>query len=116
LIIKKEEYFYRKYKCNICNTTHEIKINVNIIEDHMNYPFPYVFLHGELKNILTTLYIDKDFQIRGVDVHKLQTNENLFSKDHVLKITEELTKEIQRLNEENMRLTEELKKLKNKSI
>jgi len=107
-MFKNKNFDVKHYRCRVCNEIHEIKLNKNIIEGKVKFPFPHVFLHGELKNILTTLYIDKDLEIRGADTTELKTEDGLFSKDQVLEITQELMKEIERLTEENLRLCEEL--------
>ncbi len=93
----------RDYYCRICDQMHQIKINKNLVKSQSKFPFPFIFLHGDLKNLLTTLYIDKEIQIRGVDVHEL-SDDNIFSKDQVIKITTTLVAEIERLQRENARL------------
>lgn len=106
-----DKFIVREYQCIICNEIHQIKLNKDLKRGQKQFPFPYFFLHGDLKNILTTLYIDKNFEIRGVDVHEL-THEDLFSKDQVKSITNTLIEEIERLRLENSKLREELKRLK----
>ena len=105
-----EEDIIRHHYCSICNETHEVKLSNNLSKAHSRFPFPYIFLHGDLRNILTTLYIDENFEIRGSDVYKL-TDEDLFSKTQVIMITSTLMEEIERLKEENMKLTDKLKTL-----
>ena len=108
---EEKDYFTRKYYCRICNEDHLIMLSKNMINEQEKYPFSFIFLHGELKNILTILYIDKEGQIRGVDVNKLK-DDDLFSKDHVVSITTKLIEEIESLREENEYLKEEIHKLK----
>ena len=103
-----DNFFVREYQCIICNEIHQIKLNKDLKRGQKQFPFPYFFLHGDLKNILTTLYIDKNFEIRGVDVHEL-THEDLFSKDQVKSITNTLIEEIERLRLENSKLRKNLK-------
>lgn len=103
------DYILRSYHCSICNTTHEISLKKKIREKQSKFPFSYFYLHGELKNILTTLYLDKQLEIRGVDVHKL-TDDDIFSKDHLLSITSTLVKEIEGLRNENEYLQSKLKR------
>lgn len=110
---KSNNFVIKRYLCKICNETHDIKLDKNICKGHSRFPFPKVFLHGELKNILTTLYIDQDLRIRGVDVYKL-ADDDLFSKEQATIITKTLMMEIERLTEENIKLSEENKKLKKK--
>lgn len=108
---KKSNFILKKYSCRICNEVHEIKLDRNLFENITNFPFSHVFLHGDLRNILTTLYLDKNFEIRGVDVHKL-SEDDIFSKDQVIAITDTLMEELETLREENKRLIGEIKKLK----
>lgn len=90
---EKDNFIVKEYQCNIFNEVHQIKLDKDLKKGQKRFPFPYFFLHGALKNILTTLYIDKNFEIRGVDVHEL-THEDLFSKDQARSITNTLIEEI----------------------
>ncbi len=103
------DYIQRSYHCRVCNTTHEISLQKKIRDNQSKFPFSYFFLHGELKNILTTLYLDKQLEIRGVDVQQL-TDDDIFSKDQVVSITSILVKEIEELRKENEELRSKLKK------
>ena len=106
-----KDYFLKQYYCRICDKEHVIKLRRNITEGRERYPFSYIFLHGDLKNILTTLYIDKDAQIRGVDVQEL-TDDDIFSKEQVVSITKKMINEIERLRRENTILLDENNDLK----
>ncbi len=106
---EKSEFIVRHYHCRVCDTTHEISIPKKISEKQSKFPFSYFFLHGELKNLLTTLYLDRHLQIRGVEVHQL-TDDDIFSKDHLLTITSTLVKEIEELRKENEELQSKLRK------
>jgi len=108
-VTNEDDYVVRQYHCRICKTTHKINLQKNISENQSKFPFSYFYLHGELKNILTTLYLDKHLEIRGVDVHKL-TDDDIFSKDHLLSITSTLVQEIEELRNENEELRLKLKK------
>lgn len=103
----------REYYCRVCDDMHIIKLSNKMIKKHDKFPFPYIFLHGELKNFITTLYIDKDLQIRGVDVHQL-SDDDIFSKDQVMTITNTLVTEIERLQRENANLVNNINELKKK--
>ncbi|HUW90921.1 MAG TPA: hypothetical protein VMV43_10470 [Candidatus Nanopelagicaceae bacterium] len=103
------EKVLRSYHCRVCDTTHKVSLQKKIIENQSKFPFSYFFLHGELKNILTTLYLDRHLEIRGVDVQKL-TDDDIFSKDQVVSITSTLVKEIEELRNENEELRLKLKK------
>lgn len=60
-------YFLISYKCSVCQSSHNVKINRKIIEGADSYPVSYLFTHGDPK-IFTTLYIDASFRIRGAEV------------------------------------------------
>ena len=105
------DFITRNYYCRICNITHEIKLRKNLTEKQSKFPFSYSFLHGELKNILTILYLDKNLEVRGVDVQQLRDDE-LFSKEQVISISSTLMEEIERLRTENEKLQKELTKIK----
>ncbi|MHA1149694.1 MAG: hypothetical protein ACTSR8_15775 [Promethearchaeota archaeon] len=103
----------RKYFCKICAKNHEIELNPNLTEERQSFPFPYVFLHGELKDLLTILYLDRDLEIRSAEVQNLSIDDdNVFSKDQTICIAENLMKELERLRKENEHLQLELDKLK----
>ncbi len=108
-----DEFVTKLYHCRICNNTHKTKLRKDLYKRHAKFPFSYSFLHGELKNILTTLYLDKNLEIRGVDVQQL-SDDDLFSKDQVVSISSTLMEEIERLREENDKLQVELLNLKEK--
>ena len=103
------DYIQRSYYFNVCGTTHEISLQKKISEKQSKFPFSHFFLHGELKNILTTFYLDKHLEIRGVDVQKL-TDDDIFSKDQVVSITSPLVREIEELRKENEELQLKLRK------
>jgi hypothetical protein len=104
----------RSYTCNICNEVHKVKLKKSLIKNRSQFPMPYVFLHGTLKNILTTLYLDKNLEIRAVEVQELK-DDDIFSKDQVIQITATLMEEIERLRDENSKLAKEINKIKKNS-
>ena len=106
-----DEYLLKSYFCRMCDTTHKIKLDKKKCMKQLKFPFPYIFLHGESKNLLTTLYLDKDLQIRGVDVQELG-DDDIFSKEQVISIINTLMKEIETLRRENRKMFEELEKIK----
>ncbi len=114
-----EDVLLKYYRCNICNSTHEVYIKKSILEGQSKYPFPYVFLHdsmvnGDIQELLTILYIDRSGKVRGTEIQKLGDN-NLFSKEQVINIVKPLVEEIERLQEDHSKLTKEIDKLKLKS-
>lgn len=110
---KNTQALIKQYYCKKCNRTHQVKISDDLIHGQTNFPVPYIFLHGDLRNFLTTLYLDKHLQIRGVEVHEL-SDDDIFSKDHVLKLTNTLIKEIERLRKENAKMSKTIFDLNNK--
>ena len=108
---KINNFVLRNYECKICNKTHQIRLGVDIHEGREKFPFPYIFLHGKLRNILTILYIDKDLQVRAVEVYEL-SEEDIFSKEQVMTITKKLINEIERLRVEVKSLHEQISELK----
>jgi hypothetical protein len=115
MIENSRNFIMKKYACNICNEIHEIKLNKKLIEHQTQFPIPYIFLHGPLKNLLTTIYIDKNFEIRSVDVHELN-EDDIFSKEQVISIISTLMEEIERLRDENSKLIEQFKKLNKEKL
>ena len=110
---KNDDFVTKQFHCVICNATHEIQLRKKLTEKRTKFPFSHLFLHGELKNILTTLYLDKHLEVRGVDVQKLR-DDDLFSKEQVTSILSTLMEEFERLRKENEKLQKELTKLKKK--
>lgn len=106
----------RTFKCSFCKTVHEITLNRKLAEGRTRFPFAHIYLHGELKDILTILYIDKDLEIRGVELERLAiTDENIVSKEHMLDIIEKLVKEIEELREDFNKVFSENQELKKNS-
>ncbi len=104
---KENGYLNKNYFCCVCNEEHVIKLSKSLVKNREKFPFSYSFLHGQLKNILTTLYLDKSLEIRAVDVQEL-SDDDLFSKDQVITITDTLMKEVERLRKENESLNNQL--------
>ena len=95
----------REYRCQICDTVHKVELSPNLIKYKKKFPFPHVFLHGELKEYLTILYIDANLQIRASEVQNLSLdNDNVFSKDHTFKIVSNLVNEIENLRDQQHNL------------
>ncbi|MFW9867113.1 MAG: hypothetical protein ACFFEN_13540 [Candidatus Thorarchaeota archaeon] len=108
------EFLSRLYNCPKCKKTHTVKLQKDLIEKRSSYPFPYAYLHSSnenLKDLLTILYLDKQLQIRGVDIIEIQDSIGIFSEELTKKITDTLMNEIVNLQEENFKLTELLNKI-----
>ncbi|OLS15888.1 MAG: hypothetical protein RBG13Loki_0479 [Promethearchaeota archaeon CR_4] len=99
------------YMCPVCKKNHEVLLDTKIIEKQGSFPFPYFDLHGDLRDILSLLYIDANLKVRGVEAKQL-VEANIFSQDFASSITQTLMNEISRLEEENKKLREELVRLK----
>lgn len=98
IISENNEEVIRYYRCKVCEETHKIVLKEDVIEGRTKYPFPYVVLHdsiknGEIKEVLTILYIDQNFRIRGAEIQPFEDG-NLFSKEQVVAITSALIEEI----------------------
>jgi hypothetical protein len=56
-----------RYKCETCDKNHTLRINKSMVDNSPSYPVSYLHVHGE-PQILTTLYIDAKYRVRGVEV------------------------------------------------
>lgn len=101
------DFIEKIYNCPQCKETHSINFPKGLAEDRPKYPFPHVYLHGKLKDLLTTLYIDRDLQIRGVEVIQL-VDSDIFSKDQAFEIVNKLMDVILKMQEENQLLLDRL--------
>jgi DNA mismatch repair ATPase MutS len=88
----------RFYECPICQKNHEILLSKDLSENRDHYPFSYVLLHRYESeenleesgmDILTTLYLDCDLNVRGVEAVKLNTTE-IISKEDSAEIIQKL--------------------------
>jgi len=114
-----EEYVEKDFYCPLEKKKIKINLARSLVEGKKNFPVSYVYIHGPMSDILTTLYIDANLSIRGVESVYLNNEDNIFSKEQtkemMLKLMEEFTtiqKENERLIGENKRLETELKKYK----
>ncbi|MHA2038141.1 MAG: hypothetical protein ACW98X_17020 [Promethearchaeota archaeon] len=108
------DFLNRLYNCPKCKKTHVVKLQKDLFKNKVSYPFPYAYLHsseGNLNDLLTILYLDKQLQIRGVDIIEIQDSLGIFSEELTRKITETLMDEIVSLQEENFQLNELLNKI-----
>ncbi len=99
------------YLCPIHKQNHEIILDKEIVKKQTSFPFPYFDLHGDLRDVLSLLYIDANFKVRGVEAKQL-VEANIFSQDFASSITQTLMNEISKLEEENKKLREEIALLK----
>ncbi len=78
-----------RYKCEICDKNHTLRINRSMVDNSPSYPVSYLHVHSE-PQILTTLYIDAKYRVRGVEVlHGVGVETDEFKKiiDHSKQIT-----------------------------
>jgi len=116
MVEENNEIVTKRYICKICNSTHSIKINKDLLKGKTKFPFPFVILHdsiikNELKEVLTILYVDNNLEIRHTEIQEI-VDDNLFSKSQVVEMTKTLFEENERLREDVAILTKELNKLK----
>ena len=99
--MKEESNIVKKsYYCTICKEQHEILLSKDLVKNKNEFPFTYVFLHGKLYEILTTLYIDANLNIRGAEMIKLENYDNIFDKEQMQTIVQNLTIELVNLQNE----------------
>ncbi len=85
------KYVRKLYFCRICNKSHPIKIPRDFAESQKRYPFVFFAIHKytgdsdeyldkKEKDIIATLYIDKNLAIRDVDVAWEDSSANIISE------------------------------------
>ena len=104
----------KSYFCNVCGKNHEIMLQKRLLEGREKFPFTYVYLHGDLYNILTTLYLDANLNIRGTEIVRLDDSENIFDKDQMMNIVKNLTSELNQLQNDYNELLKKYNELKQK--
>jgi hypothetical protein len=110
----KDDYVKKNYFCSICNQHHDIIFKKEILKGRTKFPFSYIFLHGDLYDILTTLYLDANLNIRGTEMVKLDDSENIFDKEQMTDIVKNLTMELATLQQEYNDLLNKYNQLKDK--
>lgn len=97
------------YKCPVCQIQHEIAFDADLAKNQPKFPFGYIYLHKyQTSNplnfeevgidILTTLYLDGDLNIRGVEAIKLLTTD-IFSKEDTAAIIQKMSNHVQELQQ-----------------
>ncbi len=106
------ELVTKLYFCNVCRAQHAIQLPADFAKGRESYPFSHVFLHKVEKcaniedigtDVLTTLYIDANNSIRGVEVKKL-VGGDIISKDESKEMIVKLMNEIGNLQCEILQL------------
>ena len=110
---------HKYYNCPICNCSHKIELEKNLAENREFYPFTHVILHKLQNNenlneagidILTTLYLDVDLNVRGVDAIKLNTSE-IISIEDANEIISKLMNYIENLQQDYNQLQDQYNQL-----
>ncbi|MHA1340701.1 MAG: hypothetical protein ACTSRZ_11100 [Promethearchaeota archaeon] len=104
----------KSYYCSICKKQHDVFLNKDLVKNRDKFPFSYVFLHGKVFDILTTLYLDANLNIRGAEMVKLENTENIFDKEQMMTIVQNLTNELTNLQNEYNELLKKYNELKQK--
>ncbi len=87
----------RDYYCGTCQKQHKVELPADLASTHSQFPFAYFYLHGDAKDVLSTLYLDADLKVRGEETQKLDTGfDDIFSKGQMLSIVQNLMGEIER--------------------
>jgi uncharacterized protein YcgL (UPF0745 family) len=66
---KREDYAEISVFCNQCKKQLILKVENSRRDSADRFPFEYLYIHGEPQHALT-LYLDKDMQVRGVELVK----------------------------------------------
>ncbi len=104
-----------RYPCPVCNTNHTLELPADLPEHQVKFPFPYAYLHGNTRDILTILYLDKQLKVRGTEVKQLgDGTDDIFSKDQARDITVKLMEEVEELRSQLAEMTEKYENLRAK--
>ncbi|MCP4761509.1 MAG: hypothetical protein GY870_06990 [archaeon] len=109
-MVKKEEAVERQFYCTVCKKKHKIQLDKSLLKGKKNFPFSYLHLHGKVDDVLSTLYLDANLNIRGAESVKLDSSDNIFSQEQAMEITKNLMAELSRLQHENHELRKKLTK------
>lgn len=104
----------RKFYCEKCKKTHSIKLRKDLKTKQENFPFAYFYLHGPVKDILSTLYLDANLNIRGVESVRLKVNDKIFSMEHTMSIVQSLVEELTKTQQDYNILQEKYEALQEK--
>ena len=98
------------YMCPSCKKNHNIEFPADLAKNRSKYPFTYVFIHkfegqgtdiSEIEaDILTTMYIDADLNIRGVETVKQEGVTDVVSKEVTNTVAQNLVEQIIQLQQD----------------
>ncbi|MHA1745159.1 MAG: hypothetical protein ACTSWW_04105 [Promethearchaeota archaeon] len=109
------------FLCPICKTRHEIFFPLKFADNRSRFPFTYSFIHSFQnavniedtdKDILTTLYIDAQLNIRGVEAILTGEDTNIINRETSQTIIAKLTQVIMDMQEEYAALLKKFRDLK----
>jgi hypothetical protein len=116
---------HKTFQCKICNKIHEISLPENFAQGRTQYPITYVYIHryesdsdadieNKDKDILTTLYIDANLTIRGVEVSFTEDDTNILSKETSKENNSKLSNTLKKLQTKYKELLKKYNKLLHK--
>ena len=87
----------REYHCKVCQKQHKVDFPADLASKHTQFPFAYFYLHGDAKEVLSTLYLDAELRVRGEESQQLDPgSDDIFSKGQMLSIVRNLMDELER--------------------
>ena len=111
------------FLCPMCKSRHEIFFPPKFADNRSRFPFTYCFLHkfqnavnieDTDKDILTTLYVDAQLNIRGVEANFSGEDTNIMSREVSQSIISKLTQVILDMQEEYGELLKKCEDFKSK--
>jgi hypothetical protein len=70
----------KSFYCEICKQFTYYLFKLGLLDNQKKFPFTYIYFHGQENNILTTLYLDANLNIRGSESMDLNQIEGNFFK------------------------------------
>ena len=104
----------RQFSCTKCGKMHKINLRKDLLKNHESFPFAYFYLHGPVKDVLSTLYLDANLNIRGVESVRLNENDKIFSAEHTMSIVQNLVGELTKTQYDYNELQEKYEELQEK--
>ena len=98
--LKMKESVSRSFYCQVCRETHKLTLKTSVLENQKNFPFVYIYFHGNDDEILTTLYLDANLTIRGAEGIKLDNIEGNFNQKKSELLIKKLAREIMELRKQ----------------
>lgn len=97
----------KSFFCEICKQLHTISLKLSLLDNQKKFPFIYIYFHGQENNILTTLYLDANLNIRGSESMDLnQIEGNFLNQKKSNELIQNLAKELAFVRQEYKNLNE----------